>query len=510
MHPTLGGSRAGSLDRLAGAEVDVLVIGAGILGAATAWEAARGGASVAVVDQGDIAGATSSASSKLLHGGLRYLAMGDLKLVREAHRERRLSAERLAPHLVRPLEFVVPVGRDAPVPLWKVRAGVWLYGSLARFGDGRSGRIPLSEAASRIPGLRTDGLAGTVLYNDHQTHDGRLTLAVAQAAAARGAIVAPYVAVVALRISGGRVTGADLVDRLSGALLAVTARSVVNAAGPWVDAVRRMESAAAGTSVRLSKGAHLLLEAEGTWRSALTTPLPRGRVSFAIPWEGMLLLGTTDEPFEGDPAAVAAGDDDQRQILAEASRSLEPWLLDPRRVRSRFAGVRVLPVASRSTAHIRRETVIGRGPAGMVSVAGGKLTTWHAVGRRAAGMALAEIGLPAPPAGATPLPGAAGAAEIDAALARAWPGLDADIRASLGRHYGTVALDLLEPARDRPELLERIGPDGPDIWAQVPRARDHEWAATVDDVLRRRTTVAYRGPVAAAVHARAAELLGER
>jgi glycerol-3-phosphate dehydrogenase len=271
-----------------------------------------------------------------------------------------------------------------------------------------------------------------------------------------------------------------------------------------------MESPAAGTSVRLSKGAHLLLEAEADWRSALTTPLPEGRVSFAIPWEGMLLLGTTDEPFEGDPAAVTATDDDQRQILAEASRSLEPWLLDQRRVRSRFAGVRVLPVAGRSTARIRRETVIGRGPAGMVSVAGGKLTTWHAVGARAAAMALAEVGGSARPAAATPLPGAAAAAEIDAALARAWPGLDADIRAALGRHYGMVALDLLEPARDRPELLERIDPAGPDIWAQVPHSRDHEWAASADDVLERRTTVAYRGPVGAAVHARATELLGER
>jgi glycerol-3-phosphate dehydrogenase len=507
---TLGGSRAGSLDRLDGAEVDVLVIGAGILGVATAWAASRAGASVAIVDQGDIAGATSSASSKLLHGGLRYLAMGDVKLVREAHRERRLSAERLAPHLVRSLEFVVPVGRDAPVPLWKVRAGVWLYGSLARFSDGRSGRISVADAVTRIPGLRTEGLAGTVLYHDHQTHDGRLALAVAQSAAAEGAIVAPHVAAVALRTTAGRVTGADLVDRLSGAPLVVTARSVVNAAGPWVDSVRRMESASAGTSVRLSKGAHLLLEAEGEWRSALTTPLPQGRVSFAIPWEGMLLLGTTDEPFEGDPAAVTATDDDQRQILDEASRSLQPWLLDERRVRSRFAGVRVLPVAGRSTARIRRETVISRGPAGMVSVAGGKLTTWHAIGRRAAGMALAEIGRSAVTAAVTPLPGAAVPAEVDAALAQAWPGVDADIRAALGRHYGTVALDLLERARDRPELLERIDPAGPDIWAQLPHARDHEWAATADDVLQRRTTVAYRGPVGANVRARANELLGER
>ena len=167
-------------------------------------------------------------------------------------------------------------------------------------------------------------------------------------------------------------------------------------------------------------------------------------------------------------------------------------------------------MASRSTARIRRETVIQKGPAGMVSVAGGKLTTWHAIGRRAAAMALAEIGRSAPPSRATPLPGAVGPAEIDAALARAWPDLDADIRAALGRHYGTVALDLLEPARERPELLERIDLAGPDVWAQLPHARDHEWAATADDVLHRRTTVAHRGSVGAAVHARATALLGER
>ena len=300
----LGGSRAGSLDRLAGADVDMLVVGAGILGVSTAWAAFPGRCPVAIVDRGDIAGATSSASSKLLHGGLRYLAMGDVKLVREAHRERRLNARRLAPHLVRPLEFVVPVGHDAPVPLWKVRAGVWLYGSLARFGDGRSGRIPVAEAASRVPGLRTDGIAGTVLYHDHLTHDGRLRSRRRRPPRRRGRSSPRGDR--SLRITGGRVSGADLVDRLSGAALVVTARSVVNATGPWVDAVRRMEFRRPAPACAL-EGCAPLLDAEGDGRSALTTPLPHGRVSFAIPWEGMLLLGTTDEPFEGDPAPVTAG-----------------------------------------------------------------------------------------------------------------------------------------------------------------------------------------------------------
>ena len=185
------------------------MVGAGIIGASTAWAAARAGATVAVVDQGDIAGATSSASSKLLHGGLRYLAMGDVGLVREAHAERRVNAEVIAPHLVTPLDFVVPIRAGSPVPLWKVRGGVWLYGLLARFADGRNGSLPPADALRRVPGLRADGLDGTVLYHDHQTHDGRLTLSVLQAASALGAIVAPHVEVASLRVARGWVAGAN-------------------------------------------------------------------------------------------------------------------------------------------------------------------------------------------------------------------------------------------------------------------------------------------------------------
>jgi glycerol-3-phosphate dehydrogenase len=506
--PALGGTRAASLERLADGSFDLLVIGAGVLGAATAWAAARAGARVAVVDQGDMAGATSSASSKLLHGGLRYLAMGDLGLVREAHAERRVNARVIAPHLVWPLDFIVPIGADSPVPLWKVRAGVWLYSSLARFADGRSGRIAVAEAAGRVPGLRGAGLRGTVLYHDHQTNDSRLTLAALQAAAAGQAVVAPHVQVAALRISGGRVRGAELVDRLAGAALSVSAASVVNATGPWVDTLRRMESATAGTSVMLSKGAHLLLDAPEGWSAAVTTPLAGGRVSFAIPWEGMLLLGTTDEPFDGDPAALRADDDDQRQILGEAARSLEPQLLAPARVRSRFAGLRVLPLAGQDTADTRRETVLSTGPAGMVSVAGGKLTTWRSIGGRAAAMALAGRGgrVPRRPVA---VPGAAAASQVERRIAHVWPQLEPDVRASLARHYGTVALQLLERGRERPALLERIHPDGPDLWAQVPHARDHEWAATEEDVLRGRTTVGLRGQAEAAVRRRVRALLEE-
>jgi glycerol-3-phosphate dehydrogenase len=502
----MDGRRSEQLERLSGTTFDVLVVGAGAIGAATAWHATLAGASVAIVDRGDVAGATSAASSKLMHGGLRYLAMGDVGLVREAHGERRIHARTVAPHLVRPLEFVVPVGPDSPTPLWQVRAGVFLYGALARFADGRNGRISLASARRRVPPLLTAGLRGAVVYHDHQTHDARLALSALRAAADAGAVVVPHAEVVALRTRGGAVMGADVADRLGGAELVIDARVVVNAAGPWVDAVRRLEDPSAGTSVVLSKGAHAVLGGGEDWTAAVTTPLPGGRVSFAIPWEGMLLLGTTDEPFDGDPAAVAATDADVAQILAEAGRSVAADALRPSLVRSRFAGVRVLPAGGSSTIRARRETVVGRGPGGMVSVAGGKLTTWRLIGARTARLALAPLGNARVPIGPVPLPGAAPLARVERALAESHPGLPGEVRAHLARHYGLRAAEVLAAAAGDPALLERVHADGPDIWAQVAYGRDAEWAATADDALRGRTTVVLRGLDDAGVRAAAARM----
>jgi glycerol-3-phosphate dehydrogenase len=501
-----GGRRDDELARLGGGTFDVLVIGAGALGAATAWHAAAAGARVAIVERGDLAGATSSASSKLVHGGLRYLAMGEIGLVREAHGERRLHAHRLAPHLVRPLEFVVPVSARTPTRLWRVRAGVFAYAALSRFRDGRSGRIGLDAARRRVPDLVTCGLDGAVLYHDHQTNDARLTLAALLDASAGGAVIAPHVELVGLNFGRGG-AAAELRDRLGGSAVTVTARAVVNAAGPWVDRVRRLEDPRAAASVRLSKGAHLVLAGGDGWRAAVTTPLAGGRVSFAIPWEGMLLLGTTDEPYDGDPAAVAASDADQAQILDEAGASLRAAAVDPALVRSRFAGLRVLPLSTRTTVRTPRETVVSVGPRGMVSIAGGKLTTWRVIGGRAARLALRPLGT-RPPAGRRPLPGAAAPAEIDRALALAHPGVTAGLRDHLGRRYGLLALAVLDAARDDPALLDPVAPGAPDVWAQVVHARDHEWAATADDVLRTRTTLALRGADTADVRAAVERVLG--
>ena len=486
-------TRAERLERLATETFDVLVIGGGALGASTAWAAARAGARVALVDGGDAAGATSSASSKLVHGGLRYLGLGDVKLVREAHRERRWNARLVAPHLVRPLQFILPVGAETPHRPAEIRLGVFVYAALSGFRDGRTGRVRPGEAFALAPGLRRDMERTFVAYHDHQTDDARLVLAALRTAELLGAVWLNYARVESLRITAGTVSGADVVDVVSGARFAVSARTVVNATGPWVDHIRRLEDPGAAASVRLSKGAHLVLESSEPWHAAVTSPLPEGRVSFAIPWHGLLLLGTTDEPFEGDPATVRPTDADQAQILAEAATSLAPDVVSPARVRSAFAGLRVLPLGGTSTAGTRRETVITVGKAGMISVAGGKLTTWRRIGVDVATRALASIQRPLPDTHPAPLVGAADPDAVREELQRRYPELPEGSAAHLAGLYGALAYDVLEPARREPQLYEPIVPGGPDVLAQARYAVEHEAAVTADDILRRRTTVALRG-----------------
>lgn len=473
--------RGCAMEELASRRFDLLVIGGGIVGAGIANEAARAGLAVALVDKGDFGAATSSASSKLVHGGLRYLRLGDVRLVREAHRERRALMRVVAPHLVRRLPFLLPLYEDGPYRPAAVQLGLWLYSTIAR--ERLGGVVPPERARRSVPPLRLEHLRGCGLYADAWTNDSRLCLANVRAAADGGATVLNHAEVTALRIEHGRVAGAEVAG------VTVSARAVVNATGPWVDRVRRLEDPRARPSSRLSKGAHALLPLGEPWSAALTIPHDRVRVSFAVPWEGMLLLGTTDELYDGHPDAVEATDDDVRSILEEAALALDPELLRPELVRCRFAGLRVLPGAGGATTTARRETVFQRGPAGMLSVAGGKLTTY----RRIALEALEALGVAGTDRAPVPLPGAAGLAEASARLARSRPELEAAERSHLVHLYGSLAEEVVSHADENPALLERLHPDAPDIAAQVVYARSREWACTADDVLRRRTTLALRG-----------------
>ena len=459
------------VEALSGTRFDLFVIGGGIIGAGIAEAASAHGLKVALVERGDFASATSTASSKLIHGGLRYLQMGDIRLVREAHQERRALMSVVAPHLVHRLPFVFPLYENGPHRPWFVRTGVLLYSALARAK--LNGRVSEKRALRLVPQLRTEGLHSSALYADAWTNDGRLTLANIRAAADRGATVLNYAEVTAIHGDGADV----LVD---GETVRVYAGSIVNATGPWLDRVRRLEDPAAAASIRLSKGVHLIADGGEDWSAAVTIPHDKVRVSFAIPWEGKLLLGTTDTLHEGEPEDARVTDDDVRTILDEAAVAVR----DIGEVRASFYGLRVLPGGPGATANARRETVYTHGAHGMLSVAGGKLTTY----RRIALDALDQLGVRSLDRKPRPLPGAAGLSKID------WPvELDPATRTHLLHLYGSLAPEVLAPALDDPSLLEPIVPGRPDLRAQELYAREHEWARTDEDVYRRRTTVWLEG-----------------
>ncbi|MHA6758313.1 glycerol-3-phosphate dehydrogenase/oxidase [Streptacidiphilus sp. PAMC 29251] len=509
--PTLGAnhsaSRAQARHLLSSATYDLLVIGGGILGTAVAWTAAQSGLRVAMVDAGDFAGATSSASSKLVHGGLRYLQTGAVKLVAENHKERRSLATDVAPHLVNPLTFFVPVYKGGPHGAAKLGAGVFLYSALSAFRDGTGRVSTAAHAARQVPALKTEGLRSVAVYGDHQMNDSRVAVMTVRAAAESGAVVLNHAEVTGLRFTGGsgansgRVSGAELRDKLDGSEFGVNARLVLNATGPWVDHLRAMEDPGAAPSIRLSKGAHVVVKRKAPWHAALTIPIDKYRVSFAIPWEDHVLLGTTDEEYTGDPADVRATAADIDQIMGEAGHAVQDEHLDRDLVTYSFAGLRVLPGGPDGTATAKRETVVTEGRGGMLSVAGGKWTTYRHIGRvvleklaKVSGTGLAEDISAIPRT--VPLPGVASPdAVAHRLLVDREPGtrMDPLVARNLATHYGTLSFEIAQLIDQNPELGLPIHADGPDVWAQVAYAAAHEWAYTADDVLRRRTTMVVRG-----------------
>jgi glycerol-3-phosphate dehydrogenase len=490
--------RAQALEELAGRDFDLLVVGGGIIGAGIAATAARHGLAVALVERGDFGGATSSASSKLVHGGLRYLRLGDVRLVREAHEERRHLMTRVAPHLVRPLPFLLPLYDSGPYRPAVVQAGIALYSTLARAR--LNGLVSAERARRMVPGLRTAGLRRCGLYVDCVTNDSRLTLANVRAAAESGATVVNGAAVSALRLVGGRVGGAEVIA--DGRTVAVSAKTVVNAAGPWVDEIRRFADAGVEPSIRLSKGVHVLVSAGTPWSAALTIPHDKVRVSFAVPWEGMLLLGTTDTLHEGRPDTVGAEQSDVDRVLAEASVALEETVVRREDIRAVFAGLRVLPQSGRETTRARRETVFIRDRSGLLTVAGGKLTTYRRIALDALDRLRADLGLHRIDRQPWPLPGAAGLDRVSLPVE-----VSPTLRAHLLGLYGSLAPEVLEPALVEPALLEPLSPDAPDIAAQAVYAVEREWARTPEDVLRRRTTLALRGLADAELTGRVEQLI---
>ena len=524
-------ARRGLRARLASESFDVLVIGGGITGAGIALDAAARGLSVALVEQGDFAGGTSSRSTKLIHGGLRYLPLWDIRQVREdlAERERLL---RNAPHLVRPIPFVLPLYADARRPLgirlprflrpaapMGVAAGLWAYDVLAGRRALPSHRtLSRAGAVSLVPAMRTGGLRSAYLYYDAATDDARLVLAVLRSARARGALTLNYARVIGLRRGGDRVTGVQVLDRPSGETFAVSARTTVNATGVWADAVAHLAGPPA-FRLRRAKGVHLVVRAAPLrlGRAALVLPeTDDGRIAFVVPWQGAALIGTTDTEWAGRPDAPAADAADAGYLLDHAARFLTVRLTAAD-VLGAYAGLRPLvgAAAAGATARLSRRHEIFAGPAGFVTIVGGKLTTYRRMAEETVNRILGRAAADASPTRDLALDGAAGLAEaIPALRARARrAGVSGRTLRHLLRAYGTRAACVFDLVDARPALAAPLAPALPHVAAEAVLAARDEMAVSVEDVLLRRTRLGHLLPdqgrgVAPAVAALMGRVLG--
>lgn len=475
--------RERTLEELGLGVFDVLVVGGGIVGARVAFDAARAGLRVALVDAGDFGGATSGASARLVHGGLRYLRTGNVRLVRTALRERNVLASRIAPHLVRPLPFVLSAVEGQRS---KCAAGLIAYAALNGFGRPLPRFVTPEEAVRLVPSLRVGGLNSHAVFQEAETNDSRLALATVLAAARSGAVVANYVQAVALELVPGKDSRALLRGREG--TITVRCRAVVNATGPWVDLVRKMEDPGCRPVARLSKGIHVVLRPAEKWRAAVVVSMDGGNHLYAIPCEDMVLLGTTDEEYVGDPAGVAAEPADVLSLVEMAHHFLRPELLGGERVISAFAGLRVLPRGEVASRRASRDHLLSVGRGGMVSVAGGKLTTHRQISLDALRRLPSEVRPRRLSLSDAPLPGASPLCRRDS-----YSRLETPIMDHLFHLYGAESARLLECSTEHHDALEQITPGAPDLWAQVYHAISEEWAVKAEDIIYRRTSLGLRG-----------------
>ncbi len=487
-------ARADKLHRLFHGSFDVLIIGGGITGAGIARDLALRGLKVALVDKGDFAGGTSSRSTKLIHGGLRYLESGRLGLVREACRERRLL-QRLAPHLVRPLPFLIPGYRGDRRPFWMIRAGLTLYDLLALGQGARHHQIcDTGELAAAEPSLRQDGLIGAVRYWDCRMDDARLCLENILAAENLGAVCLNHVAVEALLRRGSRIGAAALRDQETGRQGEVAARLIINATGPWLDRIRRL-AGLDRPSLRPTRGTHILVPRLNRREEAFYLSTGRDdRLFFVIPWGDMSLIGTTDVDFDPSPDTVRPTPGDITYLLEESNRHLRDCRLEAKDVIAAFAGVRPLIRDGQGPAgRVSREYRILQEIDGLLSVAGGKYTTYRALAARVGRLVARRLGGHRDAASdRIPLPG--GAIGDFASFRRRWNdrlqqfGISANRAGVLVDRYGARVARLAELLEQDGTLCRPVSDGSPLLAAEVVFAARFEAARTPGDILRRRTT----------------------
>lgn len=473
-------------------QFDLLVCGGGIYGAWTAYDAALRGLSVAIVEQDDWASATSSASSKLIHGGLRYLETYDFKLVRKAIQERQRLLE-LAPHRVWPLRFGVPVYRDSRIGTLQLKAGLMLYDFLARrpgksMSDADIAHRHLDRAAfsERFPALARDGLKGGFTYGDAQTDDARLVLELIAGAMSAGAVCVNYCRLTGLIEAGGQVCGATVRDQLDDKNAQIFARQIVYTAGQWTSA-----SQPGREWCRLSKGVHLVMPGTMTDEALLLTAQSDGRVFFMIPWYGMTLLGTTDNDYKGDIDRVDVEKEDIAYLLAAANQYLKTaW--SEADIAGSYAGVRVMKRSGKADpSDVSRDWELKTSANGVHYSIGGKLTSAREDAACIVDTVCGQLGLDAPCA--TQSRRFPWAPQEDyscwsvAISAKAKQlGVDQESAKWLIRRHGKRAGEVLCSIADDSRLADRIIPGLPFIHADLQFCARNEMVMHLADLLRRR------------------------
>ena len=496
--PQHASHRRAILERLQRETFDLLVIGGGITGAGVARDAAMRGLRVALVEQDDFASGTSSRSSRLVHGGVRYLEHGALGLVFESSRERRTLLS-IAPHLVRPLSFVWPVYRGARIARWKLAAALTLYDALALFRNvARHERLSANAVLAREPRLDASRLVGGARYWDAATDDARLTLATVRSAVAEGAVVANHARVGDLLREGQRIAGASVTDTRCDATFDVHARVVVNASGPWSDRVERLAHAGSAARVRGSKGVHVSVpRARVGNSSALTLTAPQdGRVMFVLPSGTFTIIGTTDTFDDVAPEHVRAATVDVEYLLGAANHYFPVARLTTADVVSAWAGIRPLAVSAggaRDPGGASREHAIEETEAGLVRVTGGKLTTYRAMASEVVDTVQRVLGdgLAHSRTARTPLMGGdLRNVEGEIAIAAQRIG-DLAVAQRLVHAHGSKWNDVWALAELEPGLRERVEPGLPYVLAELAYAVREEMAQTLGDLLIRRMPIAF-------------------
>ena len=469
--------------------VDLLVVGGGITGAGVAREAALAGLSVLLIDKGDFASGTSSRSSKLVHGGLRYLAQGDLALVKEAARERAVL-RRLAPHLVRPIPMMLPASSMAG--RMKLQAGLWTFDRLAgKSAEGGFRTLDRNDTLSCEPGLRSDRLAGSVLFNEYTTNDARLTLETIKSASSFGAKAANYSELESVT-HGPAGVKALIRDRVSDESLQVSARAAVNAAGPWFDRVSAMLDSSAKPQTQLTRGIHLVVPHETLPANNLVAlRSPDGRPTFVVPCGDLIYIGTTDTHYEGSLEEPGVSDADVDYLLESV---LLTFAEGPKRsdIVGVWSGVRpLLREEGKDPSEISRKDEVKVGPGPIVSIVGGKLTTYRKMAERVLAKVCDVIRRAPEAERSSKEVSLIGGSADEQAAARALS-TSAKEGQEVNRLWGNYGLEALKIV----SLMERGDASADRLFngeqltaAELAYMVDHEMVIHVDDVLRRRNRV---------------------